>query len=129
MANNNYRCPKCSSLQSVSTNKIFDGRLIFRCSKCRICAILPQTDSGIDEAYLDFLERYENRTGIADADDLKLLMEQERIIRPSKEVDSLLEKSEAAGDPLLEDVLRSTQDYVVDVHALEEPPPELGSDI
>ena len=129
MANNNYRCPKCNSLHSVSTNKIFDGRLIFRCSKCRICAILPETGGGIDESYLDFLDRYENGTGIADADDLKLLMEQERIIRPSKEVDSLLAKSDAAGDPLLEDVLHSSQDYVVDVQALEEPPPELGSDI
>lgn len=113
----------------MSTDKIFDGRLIFRCSKCNICAIIPQISNDADEAYLDFLDRCESGTGIVDADDLRLLMEQERIIRPSKEIDSLLSKGDAINDPLLEDVLHSDQDYVVDFQSLEEPPPELGSDV
>lgn len=124
----NYRCPKCSSAHSVGVDKIFDGRLIFRCAKCKICSIVPATGS-TDEAYLDFLDRYESGTGFADAADLKLLMEQERIIRPAKEIDALMAASNTAGDPLLEDVLRSQQDYVVDFQAIEEPPPELGSSV
>lgn len=83
----------------------------------------------MDEAYLDFLDKYENGTGIANTDDLKLLMEQERIIRPSYEIDSLLAKGNAYEDPLLKDVLYSSQDYLVHFQALEEPPPEFGTDV
>jgi DEAD/DEAH box helicase domain-containing protein len=124
----NYRCPKCSSPHSVRVDKIFDGRLIFRCSKCKICSIVTAAAS-TDEAYLDFLDRYESGTGVADASDLKLLMEQERIIRPAKEINALMAAANAAGDPLLEEVLRSQEDYVVDFQAIEEPPPEPGSGV
>jgi len=123
---NNYRCPRCKSLHSVGVERIFDGRLIFRCSKCNICSIVPAA-ANVDEAYLDFLDRYESGSGVAESGDLKVLMENEKIIRSSSEISSLLSANDAAGDPLLEDVLRSQQDYVVDFRAIEEPPPELGS--
>jgi DEAD/DEAH box helicase domain-containing protein len=123
---NNYRCPKCSSPHSVSSDKIFDGRLIFKCSKCKVCSIVPNSGS-VEESYLEFLDRCENNTGIAQADDLKLLMEQERIIRPVAEVNALMAAGNAIGDPLLNEVLHSEQDYIVDFRAIEEPPPELGS--
>jgi len=121
----NYRCSKCSSLHSVQVDKIFDGRLIFRCSKCNICAIVPTADS-TDEAYLDFLDRCESGTGIAYADDLKLLMQEEKIIRSSQEIDALLSAANATGDSLLEQTLRSQEDYVVDFQAIDEHPPEFG---
>lgn len=124
----NYRCPKCSSPHSIGVDKIFDGRLIFKCGKCKICSIVPNAGN-TDEAYLDFLDRYESGTGTADVADLKLLMEQERIIRPAKEIEALMEAANATGDPLLEDVLRSQDDYIVDFQAIEEPPPEFGSNI
>ena len=54
-------------------------------------------------------------------------MEQENIIRSSAEIDALLAASKAAGDELLEHVLRSQQDFVVDLQKIEEPAPELGS--
>ena len=106
---------------------MFDGRLVFKCAKCGICAIVPQQASA-DEAYLDFLDRCENG-GAASADELRLLMEQEKIIRPKKEIDTFLESAGAAGDPLLESVLRSDQDFIVDLRAMEEPPPEYGSSV
>ena len=121
----NYRCPKCSSLHSVAVDRIFDGRLIFRCSKCNICAIVPTADS-IDEAYLEFLDRCESGTGVAYADDLKHLMQEENIIRPSREIDALLSAANARGDSLLEQTLRSQEDYIVDFQAIDEPPPEFG---
>jgi DEAD/DEAH box helicase domain-containing protein len=123
----NYLCPRCSSLHSVGVEKIFDGRLIFRCSKCNICAIIPTAGSSTDEAYLEFLDRCESGTGIAYADDLKLLMQQEKIIRPSAEIDALIDAAKATSDPLLEQTLRSQQDYIVDFQTIDEPPPELGS--
>jgi len=106
---------------------MFDGRLVFRCAKCGICAIVPQQAS-VDEAYLDFLDRCEDG-GAASANELRLLMEQEKIIRPKKEIDAFLESAGAAGDPLLESVLRSDQDFIVDLRAIEEPPPEYGSSV
>lgn len=125
---NAYRCPRCSSLHSVGVEKIFDGRLIFRCSKCKICSIVPASPS-LDESYLEFLDRFDNSSGIAESGDLRLLMEQEKIVRSSSEIDSLLSENDAAGDALLEDALRSQQDYVVDFRVIEEPPPEPGDDI
>jgi DEAD/DEAH box helicase domain-containing protein len=124
----NYRCPKCSSPHSVGVDKIFDGRLIFKCAKCKICSIIAAAAS-TDEAYLDFLDRFECGSGVADASDLKLLMEQERIIRPASEINAFMATANASGDPLLEEVLRSQEDYIVDFQAIEEPPPEFGSDI
>lgn len=124
----NYRCPKCGSLHSVGVDKIFDGRLIFRCSKCNICALVS-TVGGTDEAYLEFLDRCESGTGIAYADDLKLLMHQEKIIRPPAEIDALMAAAKATGDPLLEQTLRSEQDYIVDFQSIDDPLPELGSPV
>jgi DEAD/DEAH box helicase domain-containing protein len=81
----------------------------------------------VDDAYLDFLDRYDSGKGIADSHDLKLLMEHEKIIRSSAEIDSFLSSGEATGDSLLQDVLHSQQDYVVDFRVIEEPPPDPGS--
>ena len=106
-------------------DRIFDGRLIFRCSKCNICAVVPTADS-TDEAYLEFLDRCESGTGVAYADDLKHLMQEENIIRPSREIDALLSAANARGDSLLEQTLRSQEDYIVDFQAIDEPPPEFG---
>jgi len=112
-------------LHAVGVDKIFDGRLIFRCSKCGLCSIVPQASS-MDDAYLDFLDHYDSGKGVADSSDLKLLMEHEKIIRSPAEIDSFLSTGGATGDSLLEDVLRSRQDYVVDFRAIEEPPPDPG---
>lgn len=120
-----YRCPKCSSPHSVSADRIFDGRLMFRCQRCKVCAIV-QSAASTDESYLEFLDKCENG-GAAAAEDLRLLMEQEKIIRPEKEVEALL--ASAGKDPLLEEVLRSDRDYVVDFRQIEEPPPEYGDPV
>ena len=112
----------------MGVEKIFDGRLIFRCAKCNICSIVPAATSP-DESYLEFLDRFDNASGIAEASDLKLLMEQQKLIRSSGEIDSILSENNAAGDPLLEDTLRSQQDYIVDFRVIEEPPPEPGGEI
>src|SRR5256712_2381083 len=89
-----YRCPKCNSYNSVNVDKIFDGRLLFSCSKCNICALVPKDADadGPDSAYLEFLDLYDNGH-IANSDDLKAIMQQERILRSSSEIKGLLEKS------------------------------------
>jgi DEAD/DEAH box helicase domain-containing protein len=54
-------------------------------------------------------------------------MEHEKIVRSSAEIDFFLSSNEATGDSLLQDVLHSQQDYVVDFRVIEEPPPDPGS--
>jgi DEAD/DEAH box helicase domain-containing protein len=88
-----------------------------------------QPGSTPDESYLEFLDRYDSGTGVAEAGDLRLLMEQEKIIRSPAEIDSLFSGNGSRRDPLLESVLRTQQDYVVDFHVIEEPEPEPGQDI
>ena len=115
-------------MHSVGVERIFDGRLLFRCSKCGICSIVPSAGP-TEESYLEFLERYDSGSGIAEAGDLWLLMEQEKIVRADAEVDAMLEGGGAAGDPVLEKVLHSKQDYVVDFRVMQDPPPLPGGDI
>src|SRR5262249_31204498 len=118
----NYRCPLCNAQHSVSADRIFDGRLIFKCSKCKSCAIV-QAASNTDEAYLEFLDKCESKTGIASSDDMQLLMEQEKILRPKAEIDKLISDAGVGDDALINSVLRSRSDYVVDFTRIVEPPP------
>ena len=84
------------------------------------------TAGSIDEAYLEFLDRCESGTGVAYADDLKPLMQEEKLIRSPKEIDALISTAKATGDSLIEQTLRSQEDYIVDFQAIDEPPPEFG---
>jgi len=97
-------------------DKIFDGRLLFICSKCSVCAVVPK-DAGVDgpdSAYLEFLELYDNGL-VTENDDLNVIMRQERILRPSSEIKTLLEKTnEGTTNRLLNEVMSSKKDYVVE---------------
>ena len=122
-----YRCPRCSSYNSVNVDKIFDGRLLFNCSKCNICASVPKdadADS-TDSAYLEFLDLYDNGR-IANGDDLNTIMQQERILRPSSEIKRLLE---GTTNKLLKEVLSSQKDYVVEYRLIQDSDSKPGSPV
>ena len=119
-----YRCPNCNDVNSINVNKIYNGRLMFVCSKCSICGIVPSMAEQ-DEAYLEFLSMYDN--GHVDkVQDLESVIEQERLVRPFSEIKELIRKNGAVGNKLLENVLKSKKDYIVDFIVLEEPEPEVG---
>ena len=80
-----------------------------------------------DEAYLDFLDRYESGLGVADVKELLPVLEQEKIIRSSAEIDTLMTAAKVTGDLLLDEVLHTEQDYVVELKVMNESEPELGS--
>src|SRR5437899_7646129 len=126
-----YRCPRCNSYNSVNVDKIFDGRLLFCCSKCNICALVPKDADadGPDSAYLEFLDLYDNGR-IANSVDLNTIMQQERILRPSIEIKALLEKgNKATTNKLLKEVLSSQKDYVVEYTLIQDSDSKLGSPI
>jgi transposase-like protein len=86
-----YRCPNCTSLNSLKVNRIFDGRLLFTCEKCEICSVLPFY-TNLDETYLEFLDRFD-KGYVTVFEDLKIVLEKEKLVRPRKEIMKMLEKS------------------------------------
>ena len=126
-----YRCPRCNSYNSVNVDKIFDGRSLFCCSKCNICALVPKdadTDCP-DSAYLEFLDLYNNGR-ISNSVDLNTIMQQERIIRPSSEIKALLEKgNRGTTNKLLKEVLSSQKDYVVEYTLIQDSDSKLTSPV
>jgi DEAD/DEAH box helicase domain-containing protein len=124
-----YRCPRCNCYNSVNVDKIFDGRLLFSCLKCNICALVPKDADadGLDSAYLEFLGLYDNGR-IANSDDLKAIMQQERILRPPSEIKTILGKAnEGTTNKLLNEVLSSQKDYVVEYRLIQDSDTKLGS--
>ena len=126
-----YRCPRCNFFNSVDANRIFDGRLLFSCSKCNTSGLVSKEagSEGPDYAYIEFLEMYDNGQ-IANTNNLKTMLEQERILRPPSEIKSLIEKSEnGIKNKILNEVLFSQQDYLVDYRVIQEPATKVGSKI
>jgi DEAD/DEAH box helicase domain-containing protein len=122
-----YRCPNCNDDNSINANRIYNGRLMFACSKCSICGIVPSMAEQ-DEAYLEFLSMYDD--GHAEkVQDLESVIEQEKLVRPLPEIKELISKNNAVGNKLLDDVLKSKRDYIVDFIVLEEPEPEIGHEL
>jgi DEAD/DEAH box helicase domain-containing protein len=112
-------------------DKIFDGRLLFICSKCSICAVVPKDADadGPDSAYLEFLELYDNGR-VTESDDLNAIMRQERILRPSSEIKTFLEKTnQGTTNRLLNEVLSSKKDYVVEFRLIQDSDYKLGSKV
>jgi len=112
-----YRCPNCTSLNSLKVNRIFDGRLLFTCEKCEICSVLPFY-TNLDETYLEFLDRFD-KGYVTVFEDLKIVLEKEKLVRPRKEIMKMLEKSKINNN-LINEILFSDLDYVVDVIKLKE---------
>ena len=97
------------------------------CTKCNIGCILPSTGN-IDEAYLEFLDKYDN--GQLDTiQGSQYIVEQEKLLRPIGEINSLLSQYNASNNELLKSILYSKKDYVVDFKVLSEPEREVGSNI
>ena len=122
-----YRCPNCSSLNSIKINRIFDGRLLFICEKCEICSVLPFYNN-IDETYLAFLDKFDNGY-VTVFEDLKTVLENEKIVRSKKEIEKMIEKSRISNNNLLDEILYSDLDYVVEVKKLEESKIDTGKNL
>lgn len=77
---------------------------------------------------MEFLDRYDN--GQLDTiQGSQYIVEQEKLLRPIGEINSLLSQYNASNNELLKSILYSKKDYVVDFKVLSEPEPEVGSNI
>jgi DEAD/DEAH box helicase domain-containing protein len=111
----------------VNASRLYDGRLIFACIGCNIGGVIPFT-ANQDDAYLEFLDSYDNGQ-LGETQDLESLAKNEKLFRPTSEINSLLEHNNASKDELLKSILHSKKDYVVDFRTLIEPEPETGSKV
>ena len=123
----NYRCPNCGSLTSVVASRIYSGGLIFVCGRCSICGVVKSIDNQ-DEAYLEFLDMYDNGQ-TSKLQDLESLRDQEKFLRPTSEIDSLLYCNDAKENELLKTILYSKKDYIVDFRVFQESTPETGGEL
>lgn len=121
-----YRCPNCTSLNSLRVNRIFDGRLLFTCEKCHVCSVLPFYNS-LDETYLEFLDRFDNGY-VTIFEDLKIILEKEKLVRSKTEIEKMIKKSKINNN-LINEILYSDLDYVVDVIKLEESKIAIGKEL
>jgi DEAD/DEAH box helicase domain-containing protein len=109
----------------VNVSRLYDGRLMFVCIGCNIGGVISFT-ANQDDAYLEFLDSYDNGR-LGETQDLESLAQYEKLLRPTSEINSLLEHNNASKDELLKSVLHSKKDYVVEFRNLIEPEPEIGS--
>ncbi|MGZ8889821.1 MAG: DEAD/DEAH box helicase [Nitrososphaeraceae archaeon] len=121
-----YRCPNCTSLNSLRVNRIFDGRLLFTCEKCHVCSVLPFYNT-LDETYLEFLDRFDNGY-VTIFEDLKIILEKEKLVRSKTEIEKMIKKSKINNN-LINEILYSELDYVVDVIKLEESKIAIGKEL
>jgi DEAD/DEAH box helicase domain-containing protein len=106
---------------------MYNGRLLFACVKCNICGVLRSSPTQ-DEAYLEFLDRYDSGQ-LTKTQDIDSLVEQEKLLRPIPEINFLLARNNAEKNDLLMSIMHSKKDYVVDFRVLSEPEPEAGGHI
>ena len=121
-----YRCPNCTSLNSLKVNRIFDGRLLFTCEKCKVCSVLPFYNN-LDETYLEFLDKFD-KGYVTIFEDFKVVLEKEKLVRSRKEIKKMLEKSKINNN-LINEILFSDLDYVVDVIKLKESKIAVGKEL
>jgi len=121
-----YRCPNCTTLNSLRVNRIFDGRLLFTCEKCHVCSVLPFYNN-LDETYLEFLDRFDNGY-VTIFEDLKIILEKEKLVRSKTEIEKMIKKSKINNN-LINEILYSDLDYVVDVIKLEESKIAIGKEL
>ncbi|MGI9011533.1 MAG: DEAD/DEAH box helicase [Nitrososphaeraceae archaeon] len=121
-----YRCPNCTTLNSLRVNRIFDGRLLFTCEKCHVCSVLPFYNN-LDETYLEFLDRFDNGY-VTIFEDLKIILEKEKLVRSKTEIEKMIKKSKINNN-LINEILYSDLDYVVDVIKLEESKIAIGREL
>jgi len=120
-----YRCPSCSKKADVK--RLFDGRYVINCKGCGIFYI-SQNVLENDEAYLEFLEKYDE--GLIKRNvDVEKIMEKEGLIRSKNQIIKMVEDHGIKYENLpkvMKDILSSREDYIVYYKLFDENTPDMG---
>ena len=118
-----HSCPKCQG--KIEVQKTFNQKILVSCSHCKIEDIIDYKKN-LDEAYLDFLLKFD--TGeISAKKDSQNMLEKEGILQSEDEIKKMIGDSEI--DEITKSVLFSKRYYVSQFKSIEEPEPEMGSEI
>jgi len=118
-----HYCPKCKS--KIEISQTFNQKIHFRCTKCGIEDIVDYKKN-TDEAFLDFLVRYDNGK-IPTKDQKQSALEKEGIVQTDDEIKQMIGNSKI--DEITRTVLFSKKHYVSYFKIIEEPDPEMGVDV
>jgi DEAD/DEAH box helicase domain-containing protein len=118
-----HSCPKCKT--KIEVQKTFNQKILFSCPRCKI-EDLVDYKKNIDEAYLDFLLKFD--TGeVSTKKDSQNMLEKEGILQSEDEIKKMIGDSKV--DEITKSVLFSKRHYVSQFRSIEEPEPEMGSNI
>src|SRR5256712_769599 len=118
-----HACPKCKS--RIDVHLTFNQKILFSCSKCKIEDVIDY-EKNIDEAYLDFLLKFDNGK-ISRKKESRSILEKEGILQSEDEIRRMINDSKL--DEITKSVLFSKRHYVSHFKAIEEPEPEMGSNV
>lgn len=120
-----YRCPSCGKKTDVK--RIYDGRYMINCKDCGILYISqPMLES--DEAYLEFLEKYDEGS-IKRNINIERMMEEEGLTRSRDQIIKMVEDNGIKYEELpdvMKSILSSREDYVVYYKFFDANTPEIG---
>ncbi|MEM2873663.1 MAG: hypothetical protein QXD82_05815, partial [Nitrososphaerales archaeon] len=123
-----YRCPSCGKKADVK--RLFDGRYTINCKSCGILYISQHVLES-DEAYLEFLGKYDEGLIKRNAD-VEKIMERESLIRSKNQIIKMVEDYGIKYENLpkvMKDILSSREDYVVYYKLFDENTPDIGHSI
>ncbi|HJU13671.1 MAG TPA: DEAD/DEAH box helicase [Candidatus Nitrosotalea sp.] len=114
-------CPKCKS--KIEVQKTFNQKILFTCSKCKIEDVVDHKRN-IDEAYLEFLLRFDSGT-IPSGKESQNSLEREGLVQDEQSIKKMI--GDAKIDEITKSVLFSKKHYVSYFRHIIEPEPEMGS--
>jgi DEAD/DEAH box helicase domain-containing protein len=117
-----HSCPKCKT--KIDVQKTFNQKILFSCPHCKIEDIVDYKRN-VDEAYLDFLLKFD--TGEISTKKSQNMLEKEGILQSEDEIKKMIGNSKI--DEITKSVLFSKKHYVSHFRSIEEPEPEMGSNI
>jgi DEAD/DEAH box helicase domain-containing protein len=116
-----YSCPKCKS--KIEMQKTFNQKIVFACPDCKLEDIVTYTKN-TDEAYLDFLNRFDSGE-IPSKKKSDTMLENEGIIQSEAEIKKMI--GNAKLDEITHSILFSRKYYVSYFRTLSEPEPQIGN--
>ncbi len=114
-------CPKCKT--KIEIQKTFNQKILFSCSHCKLEDVIDYKKN-IDEAYLEFLLKYDNGE-IPTKKESQYLLENEGLLQSEDEIKKMVGKDKI--DELTRSILFSKKHYVSQFRSIVEPDPEMGS--
>ena len=118
-----HACPKCKS--KLNIQRTFNQKIHFSCDKCKIEDIIDSTKN-LDEAFLEFLIKFDNDE-LPTKDKSNSPLEKEGILQTEDEINKMIGNSKI--NDITRSILFSKKHYVSHFKIIEEPNPQMGSNV